>query len=321
MNMLRDSLPPLTVLLVTYNHEPFVARAIESALRQSYPGPLRLLVADDASTDRTLEIVAAAAGRRPDVPVTILPAEPNMGITRNYRRAFAACDGEYVAVLEGDDHWTSPYKLARQVEFLQAHWESDLCSTNYWVHDERSADFRPRMGIGTGHRFLTAQDLVRDNIVGNFSTCVYRRAALERLPPELFEIRSYDWAVNLCVALHGPIGFLDEPMSVYRLHAGGAWTQTGAIERVKIQRALIDDYDRLTGGVLHGEFQALATHLDHLVSIERHRTMGAGTKARIRRVARGVADITPPVLTALARGLTPPRLARLLATRLFGGPR
>ena len=321
MNAACDTLPSVTVLLVTYNHETFVSHAIESVMAQVYHGQIRIVVADDASTDRTVAIVAEAAKRRPDVPVTFLPPAPNMGITRNYRRGFAACDGEFVAVIEGDDHWTSPHKLARQVGFLASHWESGLCSTNYWVHDARAASFQPRLPVGNGHRFFSARDLVRDNIVGNFSTCVYRRSALQRLPERVFEIKAYDWAINLCVALHGPIAFLEEPMSVYRLHAGGTWTQTGLIERLEIQRGLIPDYDRLTEGLLHEEFEALSRHLEHAVSMERHRVVGTRAKARIRRIARAVADLSPPFLSALLRGLAPPRLTRFVTTRLLGGPR
>jgi glycosyltransferase involved in cell wall biosynthesis len=89
MNAACDTLPSVTVLLVTYNHETFVSHAIESVMAQVYHGQIRIVVADDASTDRTVAIVAEAAKRRPDVPVTFLPPAPNMGITRNYRRGFA----------------------------------------------------------------------------------------------------------------------------------------------------------------------------------------------------------------------------------------
>lgn len=307
-----DNVLKLSVLLVTYNHEGYVGRALESLFKQDYPGTIELIVADDASTDTTLALIQAYEGRDPRFVFKYLAADANIGITRNYQRGFAACTGEYTAVLEGDDYWISPKKLSRQLAFLDEHWECDLCAVNYFVLYEASATFSERAPIGRAHRFLSARDLIADNLVGNFSTCMYRKSALDALPADLFEIRSYDWIVNICVASHSLIGFLEEPMSVYRVHSSGAWSNYEQQDKLKLQLSLITTYDQLTQQRFHAEFSRLGHDLRKVIQLER---VGHLTKGMTGPASQGLArirDFMPPIVASIIRAFTPPILARLL---------
>src|SRR5450830_1721378 len=225
----------LSVLLVTYNHELYIQRALDSLFSQDFCGSVELVVADDASSDTTLKCIQRYEGTDARFTFKYLSQSANLGITRNYQRGFAACSGDYVAVLEGDDYWSSPYKLTRQVTFLDEHWECNLCSVNYFVFNENDASVVSRVERGDGYRLLTARELIADNLVGNFSTCLYRASALQALPAELFELKSYDWIVNICVARNSLIGFLEEPMSVYRVHSGGAWSHVAHTGQLELQ--------------------------------------------------------------------------------------
>ena len=91
----------LSVLLVTYNHERYIRRALQSLLQQEFAGPIELVVADDTSGDETLAIVREYDGTDDRFRFVILPHATHVGVTANYERGFAACTGEYVAVLEG----------------------------------------------------------------------------------------------------------------------------------------------------------------------------------------------------------------------------
>ena len=149
----------LSVMLVTYNHEKYIHQALRALFRQAIDVPIELVVADDGSSDDTLDIIREFEGKDPRFHFKYLDDTSNLGITRNYQRGFAACNGEYVAVLEGDDYWVNPMKLQRQCDFLDAHWECDLCSVNYFVYEEDGAQFTARTTIGEGHRFVGARDL------------------------------------------------------------------------------------------------------------------------------------------------------------------
>src|SRR5262249_26249784 len=119
--------PDLTasVLLITYNHARFVTEALESILMQQTDFDFEIVVADDGSTDRTFEIIKEYAGREPHM--RLLPAESNLGISRNYQRGFAACRGDYVAVIEGDDYWISPRKLQMTASYLDRNPKCSFC--------------------------------------------------------------------------------------------------------------------------------------------------------------------------------------------------
>lgn len=302
----------LSVLLVTYNHEKYILQSLQGLFRQVIDGPIELVIADDGSSDATLDIIKEFDGKDPRFHFKYLDNTSNLGITRNYQRGFAACTGEFVAVLEGDDYWISPTKLQRQRDFLDTHWECDLCSVNYFVYEEDRAQFTARTTIGEGHRFVGARDLIADNLVGNFSTCMYRKFALDALPQALFEIKSYDWIVNICIARQSLIGFLEEPMSVYRLHANGVWTQTSPIAKLKEQLELIPAYDALTDHTFHAEFELLTSRLQQFIT-------ASHAKAVFQPVAQvlpGISDYMPPVLLTLLRALFPPILMRFLV-RLF----
>ena len=309
----------LSVLLVTYNHEAYVDRALESLLKQDYPSSIQLVVADDASTDSTLQLIRSYEGRDSRFSFTYLTADNNLGITRNYQRAFAACSGEYVAVLEGDDYWISPKKLSRQLEFLSEHWECDLCSVNYFVLNEAVASFSERSPIGMGHRFLSARDLIADNLVGNFSTCMYRRRALEVLPAGVFEVRSYDWIVNICVARSSLIGFLQEPMSVYRVHSSGAWSNYQQVEKLKLQLSLIPTYDLLTERRFHAEFSRLERNLKKAITLVQIDNLVEGAARPAGIGLTRITDFVPPIVVTVIRAFAPPILAKIISKFLNRG--
>lgn len=307
----------LSVLLVTYNHERYIHQALQMLLKQQVDASVELVVADDQSSDATLEIIREYENKDARFHFKYLDSTTNLGVTRNYERAFAACTGTYVAVLEGDDYWVCPTKLKRQIDFLEAHWECDLCSVNYFVYVEDRSQFTARTAIGTGYRLVSARELIADNIVGNFSTCMYRKSALDALPHDLFRLKSYDWIVNICIARQSLIGFLEEPMSVYRLHSSGAWTQTSHIEKLQFQFDVIPAYDALTDFVFHEDFEKLANRLKHMIAASQFSRSVEPLSSPIIRALPRLADFMPPVLIVIMRGLLPPVLKHFLARHIL----
>lgn len=298
----------LSILLVTYNHEKYIHQSMQALFKQKIDASVELVIADDCSSDKTLDIIREYEGKDSRFHFKYFENTSNLGITKNYQRGFAACTGEFVAVLEGDDYWVSPLKLQRQIDFLENHWESNLCSVNYFVYDDAKSQFTPRTTIGHAHRFIGARDLIFDNLVGNFSTCMYRKTALDLLPPELFEIKSYDWIINICIARQSLIGFLETPMSVYRLHSAGVWTQKTKVEKLKEQLNIIPAYDALTDYIFHPEFDLLASNLKKIIKVKRIVRSVDELSAPVTVAAITLQDYIPPVLIAIARATTPPKL-------------
>jgi glycosyltransferase involved in cell wall biosynthesis len=306
----------ISILLVTYNHEEYIDKALSSLLCQTIEGPIEVVIADDRSSDNTLDIIKRYEGRDARLHFKYLNSTANIGITKNYQRGFAACTGEYVAVLEGDDYWYSSLKLKRQLDFLYSYSGCDLCSVNYFVYEEDQARFTIRTAIGREHRFIGARDLIADNLIGNFSTCMYRKSALDKLPKSLYEIKAYDWILNICIARHSMIGFLEEPMSVYRLHSRGAWTQKSSIEKLKEQIELIPTYDELTEYIFKDDFKNLANYLQRCISGEHIRDAMANAFEPMGNVLPTISDFIPPILITIVHALLPPKLKHFII-RMF----
>ncbi len=116
----------VSVLMITYNHENFIREAIDGVLMQKTDFPIELIIGEDCSTDSTRKIVVEYAEKYPDLIRPLLP-ESNLGMMKNFIKTMEAAKGKYIALCEGDDYWTDPYKLQKQVDFLEDNTDYCLC--------------------------------------------------------------------------------------------------------------------------------------------------------------------------------------------------
>lgn len=125
----------LSVIMTTYNHERYIAEAIESVLRQQTSFGVEIVVGEDCSTDRTMAIVRDYERIYPDC-IRIITSEENVGWRKNYRRTIAAARGKYIALLDGDDYFIHRKKLQMQVELLDENPDVGMCYTRSERRDE-----------------------------------------------------------------------------------------------------------------------------------------------------------------------------------------
>jgi glycosyltransferase involved in cell wall biosynthesis len=216
----QSAVPKVTVAMTTYNHEKFIAQAIESVLMQETNFPIELIIGEDCSTDGTREIVKQFAMRRPDIIRPIFQ-ERNVGMHANGDAVMKACRGEYIACLEGDDYWTSPQKLQKQVDFLDRHPDHSICGTRFMNVDgdnPTAAALPSPVQKESG----TLEDILRWNYLLTCSI-VYRAALLTDLPPGLRDLHHGDMPRWVLLAQRGRIGYINEVMAAYRMHSGGVW--------------------------------------------------------------------------------------------------
>jgi glycosyltransferase involved in cell wall biosynthesis len=207
----------VSVRVVTYNHERWIAQCLEGILMQRTTFPYEVIVGEDCSTDRTREIVLAYAERHPDT-IRVLPPEANLGHQRNSFRVQQACRGKYHAMLEGDDYWIDPLKLQKQADFMEAHPEVSLCFHNALILNERhaatrlffEAPFKEILGFADAYQtsLPTASVMARSEI-------------LATQPEWRLRIWCGDLLFRLWCLHHGKFGYMDRLMSVYRRHAKG----------------------------------------------------------------------------------------------------
>lgn len=111
--------PMISVLMITYNHERFIEAAVNSVLSQQTDYPFELVIGEDHSPDTTGKKVDQLAAAFPHI-IKVVRGETNIGVAANFCRTFRVCSGKYMAILDGDDFWTDPLKLQKQVSFMEA---------------------------------------------------------------------------------------------------------------------------------------------------------------------------------------------------------
>jgi len=218
------TMPLVSVLMITYNHDQFIAQAVESVLMQKTGFPIELVIGEDCSTDRTRDIVSDFQRRCPQVIRALLPPK-NLGMHRNFVETLAACTGKYVAVLEGDDYWTDPNKLQKQVEFLEANPDYSACFTRTKVVSECALPGDFCLPSDTEKLTYTTEDLINSNAIGMATGSMMFRNVIDksRFDPFL-SLFTLDWPLQVMLSQVGPIGYLNEVMAAYRQHDGGVWS-------------------------------------------------------------------------------------------------
>jgi glycosyltransferase involved in cell wall biosynthesis len=131
--------PLVSVKMITYNHAPFIAQAIEGVIQQKTIFPFELIIGEDCSTDGTREIVLKYQKKYPDI-IQVITSENNVGVVKNSYRTRKACRGKYVAFCEGDDYWHNTDKLQKQVDYLENNPKCGLVYSSYNVYHPGSQE-------------------------------------------------------------------------------------------------------------------------------------------------------------------------------------
>ena len=121
--------PLVSVNMITYNHEPYIAQAIEGVVKQKTEYPFELIIGEDCSTDGTKAIVLEYQKKYPDI-IRVITSDKNVGMKKNGKRTTKACRGKYIAFCEGDDYWHRPDKLQKQVDYMESHPECGMVSAD-----------------------------------------------------------------------------------------------------------------------------------------------------------------------------------------------
>jgi glycosyltransferase involved in cell wall biosynthesis len=224
--------PKVSVMVITYNHAKYIAQALESVLMQETNFDFEINVIEDCSTDGTQEVVMRYVRKYPHI-VKPFFNQKNIGFKvtqKNFYRGFKTLTGEYLAILEGDDYWTSPHKLQKQVDFLDANPAFAICAHNtIKVYEDGSV---------APHRFLywgplgdsTVEDVICLRTFFHTTGVLYRNV-FKGVPPRHYRSKwSCDIFIMISHAVFGKVHHIDEDMAVYRAHAGGRFSGMKALD-------------------------------------------------------------------------------------------
>ena len=227
------SQPLVSIRLVAYNHENYIAQCLEGILMQRTDFPFEVIIGEDCSKDRTRAILVAYAEKFPG-KFHLLLHEHNLGAAGNNQSVIQACRGKYHAMLEGDDYWIDPLKLQKQVDFLEAHPDYSLCFHNAFILSPEKAAARLyfEKTIQSGLEFDEVCDLHTPT-----ASVMARSEILATLPEWRTQVWCSDVVMRLWCAHHGKLGYLSDIMAVYRVHRGGMI----AANRTRLAKSLAEE--------------------------------------------------------------------------------
>ena len=220
----------LVVWMVTYNHEAYIEQAIESVMMQETDFKYQLLIGEDCSTDGTRVICQKLKAKYPS-KIELYLHENNRGANSNgvfmYEKCFQS-DAKYIALCEGDDYWTDPLKLQKQVDFLEGNEDYAICFHDVLEFHQNTSFFKDDyMSMHNKETHFDSLKMARGNFIHTPS--VVLRNDFE-IPNWFLEVVLGDWSLYLLQLKGRKIKRFKEKMAVYRVHDQGVWTKKEGYE-------------------------------------------------------------------------------------------
>lgn len=268
----------VSICCITYNQEGYIKDALDGFLKQKTSFPYEVLIHDDASTDRTGQIIREYAERYPDIIKPILQTEnqyskglTNISGTFNFPRAA----GRYVAMCEGDDYWVDEEKLQMQVDYMEAHPDCSLCFHSAEVQVLERAVTERQMRPFIRNRVVAPEEIIDKRSGYPTASLLFRTEMVKDLPDFYVQAPIADIPLQLLAAARGYGYYIDRPMCVYRLGGAASWTSMmkqgdyeGKQQRYFQQmKAMYQGFDQMSGGRFHDRVERAVDRLYFLTQV------------------------------------------------------
>ncbi len=210
--------PLVSIVTIAYNLENYLGEAIESVLMQKVKFSYELVIGEDCSKDKTLQIAMDYQSRYPD-KIRVLRREKNLGLTPNCVDTHNHCRGKYIALLDGDDYWTDENKLQMQVDFMETHPEYSGCAHQSSIIRGDASNFVKLFGPQEDME-LNVDDMITHRKF-HTSSLLYKREIWQKCGGIPVGISSNERAIYPMLSIFGPVHYMKENMCVYRLAPTG----------------------------------------------------------------------------------------------------
>lgn len=214
--------PLVSVVVITYNHEAYIEQTIEGILAQQCDFPIELIIGEDKSKDRTLDICLDYQKTYPYL-IRVVTWHENVGANANFLRVWGRTRGKYVAICEGDDYWIDPAKLTKQVALMEQFPETSLCGARTRVLNEIPGKNPTNEVIGPERSSIKySLSDVSTTYLCHTSTFMFRKSKL-RFREHIRSLVCLDRYLQSLSAIHGSLRCLPDVVSVWRHHPGGIY--------------------------------------------------------------------------------------------------
>ena len=234
----------ISICIITYNQEKYIGQAIESALMQMGDFRYEIIISDDCSTDNTPAIIRSYFEKYPEV-IKASFSEKNLGMLRNWEKALKLCKKEYIALLEGDDFWTDPFKLQKQLNVLNENLDCVVSFTNANIKYESGEPGYP-IYVTIPEGIYGAADLLDNNFIPTCSVLMRNHISDVFFHPAYFNSPFADWVIHILNSRFGNFHFLNEFTSTYRVHVEGVWSKSSSEKQLLDKLKCIDCIDQIT---------------------------------------------------------------------------
>ena len=205
--------------MISYNHEKYILQALESIAMQDFDSPIEIVIGDDASSDKTPELISSFKRDNPQFEWSEKLRVNNIGVVNNFADVILSCSGEYIAILEGDDYWINSEKLKTQVEFLDTHQEYSACYTLSKEVDNGGEELN--IVCGERPKVHDLKYILEEGWFMRTATIVFRNDLIKKFPEWFYTSYSTDYILHVLLGLHGKFAKLDMVSAAYRKHVDG----------------------------------------------------------------------------------------------------
>jgi glycosyltransferase involved in cell wall biosynthesis len=214
----------VSVCMITYAHENYIQEAIIGVLMQECNFEIEIIVADDNSPDKTENVIKSFSNHPKYRFIKYVKHKKNKGMISNFKWASEQCTGEYIALCEGDDYWTDPLKLQKQVDFLETNDKYSFCFHDNKILDENTGKIGLRVGKRKIDYIVDLKSVIIENNISTASLVFRNILDFDNLPIWFSATTKGDYGLIVLLAERGFGKYIPEPMSVYRVHRGGVWS-------------------------------------------------------------------------------------------------
>lgn len=221
----------VSVCLITYNHKDFIKEAIEGALKQILnKSSFEIIIGDDCSTDGTGDICRHYADIYPEL-IKYKRNDSNLGMVSNWIETLKRCNGDYIALCEGDDYWIDPNKLQKQVDFLDKNKDYVISFHDCLIIDEKGHLIKDSKLEGQLKRDLSKEEVICGQLMPT-NTVLFRNGIVRDFPKEIYSITNLDTFIFSLLGHYGKARFEEMVLpNAYRIHKGGVWSLKNAITK------------------------------------------------------------------------------------------
>lgn len=238
----------VSIICNAYNHENYIGDALESFVKQKTNFKYEILVHDDASTDRTAEIIKNYVAKYPELIKPIYEETNQYSISHDLVDAIqvARVKGKYIALCEGDDYWIDAYKLQKQYDLLENNPEVDICATAAIVVEADTKKEISRKEPFKDNQIIPVQDVIKGGGGYVATNSLMYRTCLEKNKPLFRKKWDYDYALQIHGSLRGGMLYLSDCTAAYRWMAKGSWSQKTYSNRGTYIKSINNFIDMLT---------------------------------------------------------------------------